>query len=132
MFRRRQHRLPKFPPDAEANFHRLCRELPASDVPSLLESLRRCVDEILLEAKHNALIQPPLIEALNSSAKFLLEQYEQFSVAQRRLIIGAVYYFAMNEDGSPDSALATGFDDDVRIMNYGLEELGVEGMFIDI
>lgn len=132
MFRRRQHRLPKFPPDAEANFHRLCRELPASDVPSLLESLQRCVDEIRAESKTNHLIQPSSIESLNTSARFLLEHYEEFTPKQRRLIVGAVYYFTMDNDGSPDSALATGFDDDIQVMNYVLEELGVEGMFIDI
>ena len=101
-------------------------------MPSLILSLRRCVDEILVEAKTNSLIQTGLIHSLDASAQFLLENYEQFSVPQRRLIIGAVYYFAMSEDGSPDSTLATGFDDDIKVMNYVLEELGVEGMFIDI
>ncbi|NDC38259.1 MAG: hypothetical protein EBZ48_09435 [Proteobacteria bacterium] len=131
-FDKRHHPLPAFPPGAAATFRRLCKSLPPSEIPELLQSLERCVDEIRSEAKDNPLLQLPLIESLHDRARFLLEQYEQFPESQRKLIIGAVYYFAIDQDSSPDVEFATGFDDDAKVMNHVLEELGIEGMFIEI
>lgn len=131
MFGKRKYPLPGFPPNVQGVFRRMCTSVPASEIPDMLKSLEICVDQIRQEATKNPLIQLPLIEALYSRSKFLLEQYEQFSASQQRLIIGAVTYFVVDDDSSPDTALATGFDDDVQVMNHVLEELEVSGMFIE-
>ena len=113
-------------------FKRLCRALPASEIPGLIGSLEKCVNEIKAELPNTPLVNPRLVHELYLRSKYLLEQYSDFPASKQALIIGVVYYFALDEDPTPDSHFATGLDDDVHVMNYVLEELEIEGMDIEI
>lgn len=94
-------------------------------------NLRPIIREILVEISKKKLVSTDLVKNLYLRSKFLLEHYSEFKPAQQPLIIGAVYYFALDKDASPDTEFATGFDDDAQVMNHVLEELGVVGQFID-
>jgi len=132
MFRRRRYELPKFPPHVIPSFRRLCAAKDSADVPEIKIRLEAAVHELKMEAQSKGLLDQHIIEALYNSATFLLEHYEEFNKKQQALLIGAVYYFGLSDDPSPDTSFATGLDDDVAVMNYVLEELGVEGFFISL
>lgn len=130
IFRRRRYRLPKFPPHVIPSFRRLCSARDPSEVPQIKVRLDAAVLELKTEAQNHGLLDERIIDALYNSAVFLLDHYNEFNQKQRALIIGAVYYFGLSDDPSPDASFATGLDDDVAVMNHVLEELGVEGFFI--
>ncbi|MEZ4752837.1 MAG: hypothetical protein R3A13_00780 [Bdellovibrionota bacterium] len=60
-----------------------------------------------------------------------MDDYEDFSINKSK-IVGAVRYFAVAEDPFPDETFASGFDDDARVLNHVLEELGLEEYYIDL
>jgi hypothetical protein len=62
----------------------------------------------------------------------LLDRYSEFAAYEQSLIVGAVRYFAIADDPFDDETFATGFYDDMRVMNYVMEEIGVEGKFFDV
>lgn len=99
-------------------------------MPQIKVRLDAAVLELKTEAQNHGLLDERIIDALYNSAVFLLDHYNEFNQKQRALIIGAVYYFGLSDDPSPDASFATGLDDDVAVMNHVLEELGVEGFFI--
>jgi hypothetical protein len=55
-----------------------------------------------------------------------LEKYAEHSPAEQALIIGAVRYFAVADDPFDDATFASGFFDDIKVMNHVLERLGME------
>ncbi len=132
IFRRRKHKLPSFPPHVAPSFERACKELSPEELEQLREHLMSYATSIREEMESNRLIQRDLVEALIDRSRFLIEHYEEFPPKHRRLAVGAVRYVCEDADSAPDTAFATGLDDDAHVMNYVLESLGVDGMFIEI
>jgi len=132
IFRRRfQHKLPKFPPNVIPTFKQLCREISPEEIPQLRTEVDTCLEELRTEAQQNELVNLQLAEEIAERCRFLLERYEQFGASQRKLIIGAVCYFAVEKDPFSDSSFASGMDDDAKVMNYVLQQIGVEDRYID-
>jgi uncharacterized membrane protein YkvA (DUF1232 family) len=73
-----------------------------------------------------------LAEEIAARCFFLLDRYAAAETEHRRLIVGAISYFVIDDDGAEDEGFATGFDDDARVINYVLEELGIDDQFIDV
>lgn len=126
----RKHKLPRFPDNLIPTFHRLCDPLPAE----LLPELRKDLDDFLQQSHDLAATNPRLnvhrVEQIHERCQFLLGQYEKFSREQQALVIGALRYFVIMEDSLADDNFVTGFDDDAKVVNYVLEELGIEDQFI--
>ncbi len=61
---------------------------------------------------------------------YLLSHYESFPQRKQSLIVGGIRYFIAEDDALNDLVFYTGLDDDAKILNYVLEELGIEDMYI--
>lgn len=72
------------------------------------------------------LLGPNIILATEIHSRFeeLLLSYANFEISDRALIMGAINYFLAPRDLIPDHTPISGFDDDVRILNYVLEQIG--------
>jgi hypothetical protein len=129
----RKHKLPAFPPEAARVFEQLCSHVPEEDIGSVRNELDRCIVALKRDVYDGRFKNHlPLVESLSDISLHLLDLYPQLSVSQRSLVIGAIRYFAIGEDSLSDTHFATGFNDDIRVMNYVLEELGIHDRYIPL
>jgi len=126
-----KHPLPKFPPDVAAAFKAMCETLTDENK---LRELREAVAKALLEMRRQARKNPHIdldgAEALVDRCFFLLDHYAEYPPDLQALIIGAVRYFAVGDDPFDDEGFASGLFDDVKVMNYVLEKLGIEDRYL--
>lgn len=131
-WKKRRHALPKFPPMVSQTFKLLCETLDDQQI----EELRKAVDQNFLDAlensKTNEAFDIDSARSLVDCCYFLLDSYHEYDEKQQSFIVGAVRYFAIADDPFDDETFATGFYDDMRVMNYVLEDLGIEGRFFDV
>lgn len=128
----RKHHLPTFPPRAKSHFRKLCEALPPHTVPQLRDELNGYYEGILKDADSHPLVNTAIIRELFDRASLLLDRYPHLPERQRSLVVGALRYFVSNDDSLSDLEFASGFHDDAEVMNYVLEELGLEDEAIDI
>jgi uncharacterized membrane protein YkvA (DUF1232 family) len=105
-------------------FRSFCEALPVDQLPSLRRELETAVKAMLHEGGARIQQNTPTIQALKERSELLLARYEQFGETERKLAIGAIRYFLNPDDPFPEEAFASGFDDDVRVMNHVLEAVG--------
>lgn len=132
VFGRYQYKLPKFPQDVAPVFKRLCIPIEPEKIPEIKSDLDKCMVELREEAPSKPYLNLKLAAEIAERCHFLLDSYSNYALKQRGLIMGAVRYFAYDNDPFPDGTFATGLDDDATIVNYVLERLGVEDKFITI
>lgn len=132
VFRRAKYKLPKFPPDVAPTFKKLCESLSDEAAASLKEEVAKALQGLEQQRAENQFLDFGKAEALAEVCNMLLDHYSEFSAAEKALVIGAVRYFAISEDPLPEEHFATGFDDDIQVMNHVLEQLGIDGKFIDL
>lgn len=129
---KRRFKLPRFPETVAPTFKALCENIDSSQI----EELRQAVDECLRDARKkkekNENLDLEGAEELTRRCHYLLDNYEKYSEQQRAQVVGAIRYFAIAEDPFDDETFATGFHDDKRVMNYVLEDLGLEEQYIDL
>ena len=130
MFGRRKHKLPKFPPNIRPLFYSLCETLPVDQVGAYHKEVDQALAQIIGDARENKLIDTDLARELADRCHMLLDVYSQYSRVQQSLIVGAIRYFAHGEDALSEEDFASGFHDDARVVNYVMEELGIEDYFI--
>ncbi|MBN8548844.1 MAG: hypothetical protein J0M12_05980 [Deltaproteobacteria bacterium] len=128
----RKHKLPRFPESLIPTFRRLCEPLPVEAVPDIRGDLDECVRNLQLASEANKRINVHRILQIQERCEYLLGRYESFSREQQALVIGALRYFVIVDDTLADDTFITGFDDDAKVVNYVLEELGIEDQFIPI
>jgi hypothetical protein len=97
--------------------------------------LRPMVEETLRELhvkrqNGNEFIDMRIAQGLANKSLQLIDRFESLSEKHRILVIGAIRYFADSQDAVSEDGFATGLDDDVKIMNYVLEEIGDSDGFI--
>ena len=131
IFKKRQHKLPKFPDTVIPVFKQLCAVLDEGGIAEL----RKSVDEVLaFHEKHHQEkgdFDIRSAKALAECAYFLLEHYQDYPPKKQALLVGAVRYFAIAEDPFDETIFTSGFHDDAMVMNYVLEELGVTDRYIE-
>jgi len=127
-FKRRKHSLPKFPSDVAPTFKALCEDLPVERVKELEPEVDRCLERFQELAEKYPHMNLTLANKIGERSKMLLAKYEDLSKEHRRLVIGAVRYFAVAEDSLSETTFAAGFHDDARVINYVLEELGMSDL----
>jgi hypothetical protein len=128
--KRRKHNLPSFPPSAAGQFRRLCQALPPHTLPQLRRELDEYYESVLDVAKNRPLVNITLIRELYDRAGLLLGRYVHLKERERSLVVGALRYFVAAEDGFNDLEFASGYNDDAQVMNFVLEELGLEDEYI--
>ncbi|RMG42875.1 MAG: hypothetical protein D6719_05190 [Candidatus Dadabacteria bacterium] len=131
-FKRRKHPLPKFPPAIAPMFRQLCEALPEENIDEYKKEVEAALAAVREEAANNDRINLPLAEKLAERCMHLLSIYPELSEDKRALAIGAIRYFVVEEDPMSESKFAAGFDDDVKVMNHVLEELGLEDQYIEL
>ena len=130
--RRLRHPLPKFPATVIPAFRQLCREIGVEHLGEVRGEVEHCLAELRNRAANYPHLNLPLAEDVAARCLLLLEHFERSDVESRKLIMGAVSYFVVDDDGAGDDSFATGFDDDARVVNHVLEQLGIEDHFIDV
>jgi hypothetical protein len=131
-FNRANHRLPKFPPNVAPTFRMLCGLVSQEELISLRESISLNLQDILDQSKENENIDPEAACQLADICNYLLDRYNDYPEKLKKLIIGAVRYVAISDDPFDDGTFATGFFDDMRIVNHVLEKLGIEDRYFTI
>jgi hypothetical protein len=132
IFSKRKHKLPSFPPDAARTFHRLCETLDSETVPQLREELQSAYEQIMDLAIERPLMDTRLVREIYERGLLLLDRYSGLSPQHQALVIGALRYFAATDDSFSDTHFASGFDDDAKVMNYVLEEVGIRNEYIEL
>ncbi len=124
--------FPKFPESVEPWFRQLCEKLPIEK----LGELRCAIDDFLLSARKasNACVNVDLELAERCAVvlQLLLDRYVELDDEKKGLVVGAIRYFVTDNDPLPDTVFATGFDDDVAVINYVVNELGMSEHMIAI
>jgi uncharacterized membrane protein YkvA (DUF1232 family) len=100
------------------------------------DQLKQMVGDSMAQVEENAREQYRIdlktAREVASRCRLLLEHYEEFSDHEKSLVAGAVRYFVIDDDPLSDEIFATGFDDDAMVVNHVLEQLGIDGMFIEL
>lgn len=129
-WKKRAHPLPKFPPHAADTFRELCVVLSKEELTELAalveENFTRAAE---LKSRFDS-YDLQSAENLTSVCRYLIDRYYDFPPEKQKLIIGAIRYFAVSDDPFNDTTFASGFHDDKCIMNYVLEEIGIEDQYL--
>ncbi len=132
MFKKKQHNLPKFPPAVLPTFEKLCIEIPEEEIPELMTEYREVCKKRGEAAQKNPLFDKVLAAEIQNRCEQLLLVYPRITSAHRKLVIGAVRYCAAIQDGFSEDTFAAGLRDDAQVINYVLEEIGIEDAFIEL
>ena len=130
--RRYKHPLPKVPSNIRTTFRNMCAVVPDTEVLELEEQIGITLEKTRETAQQSTRVDLRTAEEVASRCRLLLEHYQEFSEAEKALVIGAVRYFVLEEDPFSDDIFASGFDDDARVVNHVLEQLGIDGMYIEL
>jgi uncharacterized membrane protein YkvA (DUF1232 family) len=125
-FKRRKHKLPKFPPEVRPAFYGLCELLNNEQILSLREAVENNFSELYAEAIDNDYIDIEVARLFHKKCVLLLNKYQEFSDSKKKLIIGAVRYIAIAEDPFDETIFASGYHDDKLVLNHVLEEIEME------
>lgn len=131
-FSRKQHKLPVFPSTIKKLFKSLCVDIDEGKLPILREKTLEEVENSKKRGQEGLLMDVRLAEEISKRCIYLLDHFHEFSPSERRLAIGAIAYFAISDDPISEEIFASGYDDDAKVMNYVLEELKIENMFINV
>ena len=106
-------------------FAPLCATLPPDRVPQLQDQVQLHVRRAHEALRHNEFLDVPTVENVATVIVELLDSYTDHSQEQQALIVGAARYFTEADDAEPDTLSLLGFDDDVAVLNYVLDRLGM-------
>ncbi|MCB0335706.1 MAG: hypothetical protein KDD62_05350 [Bdellovibrionales bacterium] len=129
---KKQHPLPKFPDTIIPTFQSLCEVISDEEVEELKTILHSCLRLALEKSASNPNFDLPGAEALVNCSLFLLDGYANYSEEAKRMVTGAVRYFAIGDDPFDDEIFATGLYDDKRVMNHVLEELEIHDRYLNL
>jgi len=131
-WKRRTYRLPRFPGGVIPAFRSACEDLSQEEAQKLTAAVDSALDDLYKVFKEDGNIDIRKAEAIADRCKLLLSKYNTLDEEHRKLVVGAVRYFATLEDAFATGTFASGLVDDAKVMNYVLEEIGIEGQFIEI
>jgi uncharacterized membrane protein YkvA (DUF1232 family) len=110
----------------------MCVALPVEEIPQLEKQVRLHVEEIRRALAQNEFLDVATVERMADVLTGLLNEYETYPEMHRALIVGAARYFAKADDAEPDTVSLLGFDDDVAVLNYVLEAVGLGELKIEL
>jgi uncharacterized membrane protein YkvA (DUF1232 family) len=132
MFFRKAHKLPRFPEEAAHTFKALCGHISSQEVQALSIQLDEMYNSILEKVSSSPNMNLDRFRDVYAVARYLMNHFESFAKDQQYLIIGGVRYFTMEHDSVSDIEFYTGFDDDAKVLNYVLEQIGVHDRYISL
>lgn len=122
--------FPMYPPELFPLFTGLCVAMPEKELPLLRDKVIETARDMY---EHNAKEHSPDLKisyGLAEASHALLDLYPKLTEHQRTLAIGAVRFFIMRRDSVDDTKPTVGLDDDIAVMNYVLEEMGISNKFV--
>ena len=114
-----------------SEFRQYCEELPDARVAEFIPEVGECIQHFIELSEKYPLLDVKRIEQIGEVSIELLQSYPSCTPAEKRLIVGAVRYFASTDDAVSETAFASGLDDDIRVFNHVLEVLGRSDLYIE-
>lgn len=129
IFKTKLHQLPKFPESIRTEFFNQCEPLKDSQLEEFKQAMTLHLAARRAE-QPGELIDSTTLAGLVAATRELLSRLSELTSAEVNLAVGAIRYFLQSEDAISDQSFATGLVDDARVMNYVLEELGLEEFYV--
>ena len=107
-----------------ALFNSLCILTLPAEIAELEEQVALHLAQIEAHHRHNEFLDVDLAGRLTAELLHLLERYSDYGAEQQQLITGAVRYFVHTNDVESDMHSILGMDDDVRVLNHVLTQIG--------
>lgn len=132
IFKKKKYKLPNFPEHVIPTFKQLALEpLPLENIAAVKQGIAAYFGKLEeLSAKHHQ-INIDLARTLAERSNTLLDMYGELGERQRKLAAGAVLYYMHYDDPLSDMTFGSGFDDDAKVMNHVLEELGLDHLCVN-
>lgn len=130
--RRQKYPLPKVPANIRPTFRNMCGVLTIEEIEELGNLVEIAIQKTRDDAETSSRVDLVTAEEVASRCRLLLEHYSEFSPKEKALVVGAVRYFVVEDDPFTDDIFASGFDDDAHVVNHVLEQLGIDGMYIEL
>jgi len=131
-WKKKFHKLPKFPSSIRPHYKQLCSLASEDQLLELKLELEKNIKDVrsLSESK----LDYPISDAENCNTVccYLIDNYNNFSKREQSLIVGAVKYFVSDVDPFHEAIFVSGLHDDKKILNYVLEELKIENMYLNV
>lgn len=128
--------LPMALPELRAELAQILEPLCVSSTPELLTELPAAIQAHLThveaELRRNEFLDIDSARKIADLLFLLLDAIEEYEPDQQRLIVGAARYFTSGDDASPDTESLLGFDDDIEVINWMLDQIGHADMKIEI
>ena len=102
----------------------MCRPRSAEELLGDLARIDEHLGTLHRIAGSDPTIDLPLAERIADALRLLVADRHRLTFEERRLLCGAISYFAMTADGSDDVRDLTGLDDDARIVRSVCAALG--------
>ena len=131
-WKKRKYNLPKFPPNVIPQFNKLCEDLNDNEFAELSLLVKKNFEAEFAIGRDEDNFTVDEAREVEKVCLFLIDEYHKFPTDKKRLVVGALRYCAISDDAFDDRAFASGMTDDQQVLNYVLEELGVEDKFIKI
>lgn len=128
----KRYPLPKFPASIASTFKRLCIPFSDQQYSDFLDRVVPALNPIRDSGTQANESQGQFRAALLRAADKLIAEGGTADLKRRTLIVGALSYLVVDDDPVPDSAFRTGLYDDAKVLNHVLEELGIDGYFVEI
>lgn len=115
---------PLFASRSGSLFLKLCVAMQSAEIPDLAQQVEAHLEQIRAHYRQNEFLDIDLAERLTDQLCRLLAAYATYDAEQQRLIVGAARYFVAANDEESDIHSIFGMEDDVRILNYVLAQIG--------
>ncbi|NMC62672.1 MAG: hypothetical protein GYA55_05820 [SAR324 cluster bacterium] len=125
-FKKLRHPLPKFPQSVIPIFRNGCEVISYESFEKLSVEMDEKLNRLAEDPKRDHELQ----KQINSVCKLLISAYPDSDEKKKSLIVGAIRYCILNDDAISEDIFAAGYYDDVKVLNYVLEQLGIQGAFI--
>ena len=111
--------------DILCHFRPLCVAVPADEIPLLQAQLDNYVQDVTAALQNNEFLDLSTTRQITAVLIQLLTGYETYTEPQRALIAGATRYVIKQDDAEHDIQSLLGLDDDVKVLNFVLDQLGL-------
>lgn len=110
----------------------LRQELPADRIPGLKAQIAAHLEQVRRHHGQNEFLDIDLARRIAEALNDLLDTYVAFSPDHQQLVVAAVRYFTDMDDAEPDVSSIFGLDDDARVLNFVLTQVGLPEYRIEL
>ena len=111
-------------PELEIAFKPLCLALSSEQAVELAERVLAHLETLRQVGLVNKTLDETTAQALTDRLAGLLAEFERLPEDHQLLVVGAARYFTRSRDIQPDFSSTAGFEDDVAVLNFVLQQIG--------